>query len=147
MDDYSDDLAALIAALNLRDAVLVGHSTGGGEVTHYAGRHGSKRIAKVVLTAAVPPIMLQTKANPEGLPVEVFDAMRAGLVGDRSKFYKDLAIQFCGANRPRANVSEGLLDQFWLWSMQAVCGTLMSRSRRSLKPTSPRISRRLMFRL
>jgi non-heme chloroperoxidase len=119
MNGYADDLAALIEALDLRDATLVGHSTGGGEVTRYLARHGSNRVAKAVLVAAVPPIMLKTQANPEGLPMEVFDGLRAGLVKDRSQFYKDLAIQFYGANRPGANVSQGTLDQFWLWSMQA----------------------------
>jgi non-heme chloroperoxidase len=119
MNGYADDLAAIIEALDLRDATLVGHSTGGGEVARYIGRHGSKRVAKLVLIAAVPPIMLKTQANPEGLPMEVFDGLRAGLVKDRSQFYKDLAIQFYGANRPGAKVSQGTLDQFWLWSMQA----------------------------
>jgi non-heme chloroperoxidase len=119
MNGYADDLAAIIEALDLRNATLIGHSTGGGEVTRYIARHGSKRIAKVVLIAAVPPIMLKTPANPEGLPMEVFDGLRAGLVKDRSQFYKDLAIQFYGANRPGAKVSQGTLDQFWLWSMQA----------------------------
>ena len=119
MNGYADDLAAIIEALDLRSATLIGHSTGGGEVTRYIGRHGSKRVAKVVLVAAVPPIMLKTQANPEGLPMEVFDGLRAGLVKDRSQFYRDLAIQFYGANRPGANVSQGTLDQFWLWSMQA----------------------------
>jgi non-heme chloroperoxidase len=119
MNGYADDLAAIIEALDLQNATLIGHSTGGGEVTRYIGRHGSKRVAKVVLIAAVPPIMLKTTANPEGLPMEVFDGLRAGLVKDRSQFYRDLAIQFYGANRPGANVSQGTLDQFWLWSMQA----------------------------
>lgn len=119
MNGYADDLAAIIEALDLRNATLIGHSTGGGEVTRYIGRHGSKRVAKVVLVAAVPPIMLKTPANPEGLPMEVFDGLRAGLVKDRSQFYRDLAIQFYGANRPGAKVSQGTLDQFWLWSMQA----------------------------
>jgi non-heme chloroperoxidase len=119
MNGYADDLAAIIEALDLRNATLIGHSTGGGEVTRYIGRHGSKRVAKVVLVAAVPPIMLKTPANPEGLPMEVFDGLRAGLLKDRSQFYKDLAIQFYGANRPGAKVSQGTLDQFWLWSMQA----------------------------
>src|SRR4026207_1983947 len=97
MKVYADDLAAIIEALDLRNATLVGHSTGGGEVTRYIGRHGSKRVAKVVLIAAVPPLMLKTPANPEGLPMEVFDGLRAGLVKDRSQFYRDLAIQFYGA--------------------------------------------------
>ena len=119
MNGYADDLAAIIEALDLQNATLIGHSTGGGEVTRYIGRHGSKRVAKVVLVAAVPPIMLKTQANPEGLPMEVFDGLRAGLVKDRSQFYRDLAIQFYGANRPGAKVSQGTLDQFWLWSMQA----------------------------
>ena len=119
MNGYADDLSAIIEALDLRNATLIGHSTGGGEVTRYIGRHGSKRVAKVVLIAAVPPIMLKTPANPEGLPMEVFDGLRAGLVKDRSQFYRDLAIQFYGANRPGAKVSQGTLDQFWLWSMQA----------------------------
>jgi non-heme chloroperoxidase len=119
MDGYADDLAAVIEALDLKDAILVGHSTGGGEVTRYIGRHGTKRVTKAVLIAAVPPIMLKSAANPEGLPMEVFDNMRSSLTKDRSQFYKDLAIQFYGANRPGAKVSQGILDQFWLWSMQA----------------------------
>jgi non-heme chloroperoxidase len=119
MDGYADDLAAVIEALDLKDAILVGHSTGGGEVTRYIGRHGTKRVAKAVLIAAVPPIMLKSAANPEGLPMEVFDSMRSSLTKDRSQFYKDLATQFYGANRPGAKVSQGILDQFWLWSMQA----------------------------
>jgi non-heme chloroperoxidase len=119
MNGYADDLAAVIETLDLRDAALVGHSTGGGEVARYIGRHGTKRVKKAVLVAAVPPIMLKTPANPEGLPMEVFDAIRAGVTKDRSQFYKDLAIQFYGANRSGAQVSQGVLDQFWLWSMQA----------------------------
>ena len=119
MDGYADDLAAVIEALDLKDATLVGHSTGGGEVVRYIGRHGTKRVAKTVLIAAVPPIMLKTAANPEGLPMEVFDNMRSGLMKDHSQFYKDLATQFYGANRPGAKVSQGILDQFWLWSMQS----------------------------
>jgi non-heme chloroperoxidase len=119
MDGYADDLAAVIEALDLKDAILVGHSTGGGEVTRYIGRHGTKRVAKVVLIAAVPPIMLKSAANPEGLPMEVFDSMRSSLTKDRSQFYRNLATQFYGANRPGAKVSQGILDQFWLWSMQA----------------------------
>jgi non-heme chloroperoxidase len=119
MDGYADDLAAVIEALNLNDATLVGHSTGGGEVARYIGRHGSKRVAKAVLIAAVPPIMVKSATNPEGLPIEVFDDMRSDLTKDRSQFYKDLAIAFYGANREGAKVSKGILDQFWLWSMQA----------------------------
>ncbi len=119
MDSYADDLAALIEALDLHDVTLVGHSTGGGEVARYIGRHGTARVAKAVLIAAVPPFMLKTAANPEGLPIEVFDGIRAGLARDRSQFYKDFAIQFYGANRPGAQVSQGVLDQFWTWSMQS----------------------------
>jgi non-heme chloroperoxidase len=119
MDGYADDLAAVIETLDLNDATLVGHSTGGGEVARYIGRHGTKRVAKAVLIAAVPPIMVKTATNPEGLPIEVFDDMRSGLTKDRSQFYKDLAIAFYGANREGAKVSKGILDQFWLWSMQA----------------------------
>jgi non-heme chloroperoxidase len=119
MNGYADDLAAVIETLDLRNVTLVGHSTGGGEVVRYIGRHGTKRTAKAVLIAAVPPLMLKTAANPEGLPLEVFDAIRAGVFKDRSQFYKDLAIQFYGANRPGAKVSQGVLDQFWLWSMQS----------------------------
>jgi non-heme chloroperoxidase len=120
MNGYADDLAAVIETLDLKNVTVVGHSTGGGEVARYIGRHGTKRVSKAVLIAAVPPIMLKTAANPEGLPIEVFDAIRAGVAKDRSQYYKDLAIQFYGANREGAKVSQGTLDQFWLWSMQ--CG-------------------------
>jgi non-heme chloroperoxidase len=119
MDGYADDLAAVIEVLDLKDATLVGHSTGGGEVARYIGHHGTKRVAKVVLIAAVPPIMLKSAANPEGLPMEVFDNLRSAMTKDRSQFYKDLATAFYGANRPGSKVSQGTLDQFWLWSMQA----------------------------
>jgi len=119
MDGYAADLAAVIETLDIREATVVGHSTGGGEVARYIGRYGTKRVAQAVLVAAVPPIMLKSAANPEGLPMEVFDNLRSGLMKDRSQFYKDLAIQFYGANRPGAKVSPGTLDQFWLWSMQA----------------------------
>jgi non-heme chloroperoxidase len=119
MDGYAEDLAAVIEALDLKDVTLVGHSTGGGEVARYIGRYGTKRVAKAVLIAAVPPLMLKTAANPEGLPIEVFDKIRADLTKDPSQFYKDLATSFYGANRPGAKVSQGTLDQFWLWSMQA----------------------------
>ena len=120
MNGYADDLAAVIETLDLKNVTVVGHSTGGGEVARYIGRYGTKRVSKAVLIAAVPPIMLKTAANPEGLPIEAFDAIRAGVAKDRSQFYKDLAIQFYGANRAGAKVSRGTLDQFWLWSMQ--CG-------------------------
>jgi non-heme chloroperoxidase len=119
MDGYADDLAAVIEALNLRDATLVGHSTGGGEVARYIGRHGTGRVARAALISAVPPIMVKSDANPEGLPIDVFDGLRAGLVKDRSQFYTDLATPFYGANRPGAKVSPGVLNQFWLWSMQS----------------------------
>lgn len=119
MNGYADDLAAVIETLDLKNVTLVGHSTGGGEVVRYIARHGTRRVSKAVLIAAVPPIMLRTAANPEGLPIEVFDGLRAAITKDRSQFYKDLAIQFYGANREGAKVSQGTLDQFWLWSMQA----------------------------
>ncbi len=119
MDGYADDLAVVIEALDLKDATLVGHSTGGGEVVRYIGRHGTRRVAKAVLIAAVPPIMLKSEANPDGLPIDTFNNMRTDIVKDRSQFYKDLATPFYGANRAGAKVSQGILDQFWLWSMQA----------------------------
>ncbi len=119
MDTYADDLALLFDALDLKAATMVGHSTGGGEVVRTIARHGTRRVAKAVLIGAVPPVMLQSASNPEGLPLQVFDQIRAGVAGDRSQFYKDLAVPFYGANRPGAKVSQGLLDQFWLWSMQA----------------------------
>ena len=115
---YADDLAALIETLDLKDAVLVGHSTGGGEVTRYIGRHGTSRLAKAVLVGAVPPLMLKTASNPGGLPIEAFDQIRGGVSADRSQFYKDLSAPFYGANRPGAKVSQGIRDMFWLWSMQ-----------------------------
>ena len=119
MNGFADDLAAVIEALDLKDATLVGHSTGGGEVARYIGRHGTARVAKAVLIAAVPPIVVKSNTNPEGVPIEVFDKLRSDLVKNPSQFYKDLAIPFYGANRPGANVSQGTLDQFWLWSMQS----------------------------
>jgi non-heme chloroperoxidase len=118
MDGYADDLAAVIEALNLKDITMVGHSTGGGEVTRYIGRHGTKRVSKVVLISAVPPGLVKSAVNPEGLPIELFDGLRSGLANDRAQFYKDFALPFYGANRPGAKVSQGLLDQFFLWSME-----------------------------
>src|SRR5437588_6075479 len=118
LDHYADDLASLIETLDLHDAVLVGHSTGGGEVDRYIGRHGTSRVAKAVLVGAIPPLMLKTDANPGGTPIEAFDQIRAGVSGDRSQFYKDLGAPFYGANRPGSQVSQGLRDAFWLWSMQ-----------------------------
>jgi len=119
MNGYAEDLAAVIEALDLYDATLVGHSTGGGEVARYIGRHGTSRVAKAVLIAAVPPILLQTAANPEGLPMKVFDDMRRAITLNRSQFYRDLAPMFYGANRAGAAVSQGLRDSFWLQGMQA----------------------------
>ncbi|MFC4277559.1 alpha/beta fold hydrolase [Achromobacter aloeverae] len=119
MNTYADDLAQLIEALDIKHITMVGHSTGGGEVVRYIGRHGTRRVAKAVLIGAVPPVMLKSAANPEGLPIDVFDGIRAGVAGDRSQFYKELAIPFYGANRAGAKVSQGMLDQFWLWSMQS----------------------------
>jgi non-heme chloroperoxidase len=121
MDGYADDLAAVIEGLDLKEAALVGHSTCGGEVARYIGRYGTKRVAKAVLIAAVPPLMLKTSANPEGLPIEVFDKMRADLIKDPSQFWKDLATPFYGANRPGAKVSQGMLDQFWLGACRPAC--------------------------
>jgi non-heme chloroperoxidase len=119
MDTYADDLADLIAELDLNDVVHVGHSTGGGEVVRYIGRHGTQRVAKAVLIDAVPPLMLKTADNPEGLPIEVFNELRAGLLADRSQFYKDFSALFYGANRQGSKVSQGVRDAFWRLSMQA----------------------------
>lgn len=119
MDTFADDLAAVIDTLDLRDVTVVGHSTGGGEVTRYIGRRGTDRVAKAVLISAVPPGLLNSDTNPEGLPIEAFDGLRAAMTADRSQFYRDLASQFYGANRPDSNVSQGILDQFWSWSMQS----------------------------
>jgi non-heme chloroperoxidase len=119
MNTYADDLAALIEHLDLRDAVLVGFSTGGGEVARYIGRHGTRRVAKVALVSAVPPLMLRTPANPGGLPIEAFDAIRAGVLADRSQFYKDVSAAFYGANRPGSRATQGMRDAFWLQGMMA----------------------------
>ncbi|SPA02985.1 non-heme chloroperoxidase (Chloride peroxidase) (CPO-F) (Chloroperoxidase F) [Cupriavidus taiwanensis] len=117
MDTYADDLAALLDALDLQDATLVGHSTGGGEVAHYIGRHGTRRVARVVLIGAVPPVMLKTTAYPNGLPMAVFDGIRKGVADNRSQFYRDLAVPFFGFNRDGAQVSQGTIDAFWAQGM------------------------------
>ena len=120
LDTYADDLAALVKALNLRNAIHVGHSTGGGEVTRYIGRHGTERVAKAVLIGAIPPLMLKTAANPSGTPIEAFDQLRAAVLADRSQFWKELSLAFYGYNRPGAKISEGVRDSFWLQGM--MCG-------------------------
>ena len=117
MDHFADDLAALFETLDLHDVILIGHSTGGGEVARYLGRHGTKRVAKAVLVGAVPPLMLKTDANPGGLPLSAFDGIRAGVAADRPQFYKDLTLPFYGYNRPGAKISEGVREQFWLQGM------------------------------
>ena len=119
MNTYADDLASVIEELDVHDVTLVGHSTGGGEVARYIGRHGTSRVSKAVLIAAVPPQLIKTPNNPDGLPLEVFDGLRKALFDDRAQFYKDFAMQFYGANRAGSKVSKGILDQFFLWSMQA----------------------------
>jgi non-heme chloroperoxidase len=119
MDTYADDLATLVEKLDLKNAIHVGHSTGGGEVARYIGRHGTKRVAKAVLIGAVPPLMLKTPGNPGGLPIDVFDGIRAGVLADRSQFFKDLTMPFYGYNRPGAKVSEGVRNSFWLQGMMA----------------------------
>ncbi len=118
LDHYADDLAALLDTLDLHNAVLVGHSTGGGEVARYIGRHSTARLSKAVLVGAVPPLLLKTASNPGGLPIELFDQFRASVTADRSQYYKELSVPFYGANRPGSAVSQGTLDMFWLWSMQ-----------------------------
>lgn len=120
MDTYADDLATLVEKLDVKNAIHVGHSTGGGEVARYIGRHGTKRVSKAVLISAVPPLMLKTAANPAGLPIEVFDGLRASVQADRSQFFEDLSAPFYGGNRPGAKVSQGLRDSFWLQGM--MCG-------------------------
>ena len=119
LDRYADDLSELLDALDVEDAIIVGHSTGGGEVTRYIGRHGTRRVAKVILVSAIPPLMLKTDANPGGLPIEVFDGIRAEMLRDRGEFYRELSGPFYGGNRPGSNVSQGVKDMFWAWSMQA----------------------------
>jgi len=117
MDTYADDLAALFEALDLKNAIMVGHSTGGGEVARYLGRHGAKRVAKAVLISAVPPLMLKTEKNPGGLPISVFDGLRAALVANRAEFYKEITLPFYGYNRPGAKISEGIRERWWLQGM------------------------------
>jgi non-heme chloroperoxidase len=117
MDHYADDLAELIEKLDLKDAVMMGHSTGGGEVARYLGRHGTKRVSKAILAGAVPPLMLKTDNNPGGLPLSVFDGLRKSVLDDRSQFYKDLTLPFYGYNRPGAKISEGVQENFWLAGM------------------------------
>lgn len=119
MNTYADDLSALVEKLDLKNAIHVGHSTGGGEVARYIARHGTKRVAKAVLIGAVPPLMLKTAANPDGTPIEAFDQIRAAVLADRSSFWKELAMPFYGFNRPGAKASQGLIDSFWLQGMQA----------------------------
>ncbi|HEX7622638.1 MAG TPA: alpha/beta hydrolase [Anaeromyxobacteraceae bacterium] len=119
LDTYADDLAELLDTLDVHDAVLVGHSTGGGEVTRYIGRHGTARVAKAVLIGAIPPLMLKTAANPGGAPIEAFDKLRAAVLADRSQFWKELSLPFYGYNRPGAKISEGVRESFWLQSMMA----------------------------
>jgi non-heme chloroperoxidase len=119
MNTYADDLAELVEKLDLRAAVHVGHSTGGGEVARYIGRHGTRRVAKAVLIGAVPPLMLKTATNPGGLPMEVFDGIRTAVLSDRSQFFKDLTMAFYGFNRPGVKISEGIRNGFWLQGMQA----------------------------
>jgi non-heme chloroperoxidase len=119
MDTFADDLAELTAHLDIRAAVHIGHSTGGGEVARYIGRHGTERVSKAMLIGAITPLMLKTEANPGGLPIEVFDGIRAGVLADRSQFFKELSIPFYGANRPDSKVSEGLRESFWLQGMLA----------------------------
>jgi non-heme chloroperoxidase len=120
MNTYADDLATLVEKLDLKNAIHVGHSTGGGEVARYIGHHGTKRVAKAVLVSAVPPLMLKTAANPAGLPIKAFDALRASVLADRSQFFRDLSAPFYGYNRPGAKISQGVRDSFWLQGM--LCG-------------------------
>ncbi len=144
MDGYADDLAAVIEALDLKDATLVGHSTGGGEVARYIGRHGTKRVKKAVLIAAVPPIMLQTPANPEGLPMKVFDEIRAGVAGDRSQYYKDLAIAFMAQTGLARRSRKAFLISSGCGACRPGSRTPTRASKHSPKPTLPRTSKRSM---
>jgi non-heme chloroperoxidase len=119
LDTYADDLAELVQKLDLKNAIHIGHSTGGGEVARYIGRHGTRRVAKAVLISAIPPLMLKTEANPGGLPIDVFNQLRASTQADRSQFWRDLSLPFYGYNRPGAKISEGVRESFWLQGMMA----------------------------
>lgn len=138
LDTYADDLADLVTALDLRDAIHIGHSTGGGEVTRYIGRHGTTRVAKAVLIGAIPPLMLQTEKNPGGLPMSAFDELRTSMLTDRSQFFKELSAPFYGANRAGSNVSQGLRDFFWLQGMMGGISPNTTASRPSRRQISPK---------
>lgn len=146
-DTFADDLASLIETLDLRDAVLVSHSMGGGEIVRYIARHGSKRVAKIVLIAAVPPLMLKTESNPKGTPMAAFDQIRAALLADRSQFWKDVSAPFYGANRPGAKVSEGVRNSFWLQGSVASFKGTFDCVKAFSEPTLPRTSIRSTCRL
>jgi non-heme chloroperoxidase len=138
MDTYADNLASLMERLELQDAILVGHSTGGGEITHYLGRHGTKRVSKAVLVGAVPPRLIKTSSSPNGIPLSVFDEMRTALANDRSKFWEDFSVVFYGGNRPGSKLNETLRRQFWLISMQAGLKAAYDCVKASRRPTSQR---------
>jgi non-heme chloroperoxidase len=142
LDTYADDLAELVEKLDLRNAIHVGHSTGGGEVARYIGRHGTRRVAKAVLIGAIPPLMLKTPGNPGGLPMQVFDQLRSSVASDRSQLWRDLSLPFYGYNRPGAKISEGVRESFWMQGMMCGFPGAYSASKRFQKPTRPRTSRR-----
>jgi non-heme chloroperoxidase len=146
MDTYADDLAAVFEALDLNGATLVGYSTGGGEIADYVGRNGTKRVAKMVLIGAVPPLMLKTEVNPTGLPMSVFDGIRAGTASNRSKFFKELALPFYGYNRPHAKVEQGVIDEFWREGGWDRCSVNTNASSSSQRSTTRWISKKLTFR-
>ncbi len=139
MDRYADDLAELIEHLDLKNVILIGHSTGGGEVAHYVGRHGNDRVAKVVLVGAVPPLMLKTADNPDGTPMDVFDGIRQGTAYNRSQFFRDLTVPFYGFNRDGVDTNQGLQESFWLQGMAGgikVSTTVSASSRKSTTPVT-----------